>query len=586
MAGNRVVWSVHPDEAHRAAAADTRGKADMGARISGGFRRRGGIAAAMFATTVLGAALVSVTGPASAAAITPAAGVTLKAAISNLCVNVKGGVASENADIVQYGCAATYVNDKWKVVPNGDGTYHIIATFSNRCLNVEQGLLTNNTQVIQYPCSAAGKNDRWRFKPVAGKPTFQIVAEHSGKCLNVTRGLTTPGTPIIQYTCSAVPQLNEQWYFAPTASGTPVALPVERNTPVVAVQGAPLAGALVGPLTYAFVDNLGRLRLGHQSEPDNDQSLQWSTVSGLEAFTGRPTVAAQADGRVEIVAHNSTDSDVWLATQTAKGAATYGTWQDVGGAQAYQPTVAKLPDGKLVVLTLAAGGGLWHLPQDGTNTPYGGWRFIGGANLVGTPAAVTVRDGVRIFALDSAGALQTAEYRAGALSDWTSLGGAGLTGTPTAIVYPGYRVRVFARTAEGAVVTKLQGVDGSFAADWSPVGSSVVDGSPSAVLDPVTGTAAVVARGADGNVYYSYETGQATGAWGEWRKGWDFVSSTDPTVVVFNRGNGATAWGYVVRNSDSQAVLFRQDGFGAAGLRASATSAAGFSKHVLPALPK
>ena len=560
----------------------------MGARFTGGFRRRGNVAAAVFAVTVLGATFASVGTPASAA-VTPAAGTTLVAAHSGMCANVKGGVATENADVVQYNCAPSFTNDKWKVVPNGDGTYHIVATFSGKCLNVFQGLTTDRAKVIQYPCSASGRNDRWRFRPVAGKPTFQVVAAHSGKCLNVKQGVTTLGAAIIQYTCGAVPSANEQWYFPPAASPTAAAPPAAPNSPVVAVQGSPASGAAVGPLMYAFVDNLGRLLVGHQANPDVVDTVQWSTISGLEGFTGQPAVAVQADGRVQVVAHNSTDSDVWLATQSAKGEPTFGTWQDVGGAQPYRPTVARTPDGKLVVLSLGARGGLWHLPQDGTNTPFGAWRYIGGKDLVGTPTAVALRDGLRLFALDTKGVMQTAEYRAGVLSDWTSLGGVGLTGTVSAVVYPGYRIRVFARTADGAVVTKIASSNGSFPEPWNAVGSSTVAGSPSAVLDPVAGVAAVVARREDGRIYYSRETGQDSGAWGEWKSQLDFVSATDPTAVAYHRGSGVSGWGYLVRDADGKVSLFRQDGTGtgtdSASVRAS-RAASTFSRHVLPAPPK
>ncbi len=556
----------------------------MGARFTGGFRRRGNVAAAVFAITVLGAAFASVSSPASAA-VTPAAGVPLVAAHSGKCANVKGGVATENADVVQYNCAPQFPNDKWKVVPKGDGTYHIIATFSGKCLNVYRGLTADRTKVIQYPCTASARNDRWRFRPVPGKPTFQVIAAHSNKCLNVMGSAVTLGAAIIQHTCGTVPSLNEQWYFPPTTSPTPTAPPAAPDSPVVAVQGSPAVGAAVGPLTYAFVDNLGRLLVGHQGNPDVADTVQWTTISGLEGFTGQPGLAIQADGRVQVVAHNSTDSDVWLATQTAKGDPTFGTWQDVGGAQPYRPTVARTPDGKLVVFSLGAGGGLWHLPQDGTNTPFGAWRYIGGKNLVGTPTAVALRDGLRLFALDTNGAVQTADYRAGVLSDWTGLGGVGLTGTVSAVVYPGYRIRVFARTGAGAVVTKLADASGSFPAQWSPVGSSTVAGAPSAVLDPVAGTAAVVARGDDGRIYYSRETGQGSGEWGEWKSESDFVSVTDPTSITYNRGNGVIAWGYLVRNADGQVFLFRQERTGAAGIRASGGAPA-FTRHVLPAVPK
>lgn len=109
-------------------------------------------------------------------------------------------------------------------------------------------------------------------------------------------------------------------------------------------------------------------------------------------------------------------------------------------------------------------GDTWHLPQDGVQSPYLGWRLVGGTGLVGRPTVVTIRDGLQLFAADGVGALRTAVYRGGALSDWTSLGGSGLTGAPAVVVYPGFRLRVFARTTDGAIVTRVQDGTGAFGA--------------------------------------------------------------------------------------------------------------------------
>jgi hypothetical protein len=556
----------------------------MTSKSSGRLRRRG----STVLVGVMGVVAATLIAPTAAhAAITPDVAIEIKAAHSNKCLNVQGGTTANSVKLIQYTCSAAFVNDKFRVVPKGTGTYQIIANFSGKCLNVQGGLPDNSTAIIQYTCSDTATNNLWKFVAVPGKPTFRIVSAGSGKCLNISKASLDNSAPLIQYTCTtAVTTLNDQFYFPPATAASTTALPTTPKTPVVAVQGGTTAA--LGPLVYGFTDNAGRVWRAYQSDPDNASSTQWSPVPGLEQFAGHPVVNVQADGRVQISARNTADGDLWLSTQTTKGQTDFDTWQDVGGTSTFQPAVGKLPDGKLVTFALV-GGQLWHLPQDGTNLPYGAWRLIGGTGLVGEPTVVTVRDGLRIFALDQAGALQTALYRSGTLGDWTSLGGSGLTGTPAAVVLPGYLSRVVVRTADGHIATKAEKSDGTFDADWTTVGDFVAAGPPAAVMDPLTGATAIVARGDDNEVHYVSETEQASGVWGTWSTPIERVIDTDPTIVTFNR-QGGPAWGYTVRDADFTPYLVTKNDIGSTGLRAARTTAAtvtatAFTDHALPAPP-
>ncbi|MEO3745914.1 hypothetical protein [Plantactinospora sp. B5E13] len=374
---------------------------------------------------------------------------------------------------------------------------------------------------------------------------------------------------------------NERWYFPPAgAAATP--LPHESFTPISVIQ-APRPGATEPPLTYAYVDNLGNLWHGHQEDADNFNGVQWTAIGEGEAFSGQPVLSYQADSRVQVVAHNTADGDTWLRTQTTAGQPQWNPFQDVGGSNLTHPTVGRLPDGKLVVFTLA-GGGLWHLPQDGVQAPYLGWRFVGGSGLVGRPVAVTIRDGLQLFAADANGALHTATYRGGALSDWTSLGGTGLNGIPAVVVYPGFRLRVFARSADGTIVSKVQDGSGAFGATWEQIGDLVAVGSPGAVLNPNNGLTEVVARTADGSIHYVTETAQASGVWGVWQQ----VSNTtglaaaDPSVVTFSRDGGPT-WGFLLRPQQGNPRMYVRTLF--EGLARGAGDDDLFTAVDLPALP-
>lgn len=324
------------------------------------------------------------------------------------------------------------------------------------------------------------------------------------------------------------------WFAQPLPT-----VPVVPDSATTVFQAAPVAGARVGTLEYAYTDNAGRVVYGHQSDVDNFGSIQWTVISGNEAFTGRPAIVQLSDGRIQVTAQHR-DGDVRAVTQTAAGAVTWGAWVDFGGSMAAAPTAAKLADGTPVQFAVDADGKLWVYQQKGS-VPH--WRNLGDQNLVGGLTVVGVRDGLRVFGLDGAGAVKTVQYyHDGSLSPWTNLGGAGSSGAPSVVVRPGYQLQVFVRGASGSVVTKLQDAGGAWPADWTGVGAGVAAaGAPSAVLDPALGRVAVVVRGVDGEIHRVWETAVGANTWGEWAwliEGVSDPSATDPTAVPFANANG------------------------------------------------
>jgi hypothetical protein len=160
---------------------------------------------------------------------------------------------------------------------------------------------------------------------------------------------------------------------------------------------------------------------------------------------------------------------------------------------------------------------------------------------------VAVDDALEVVALTTAGSVRMAAYHpGGTLSDWTDLGGTGLTGAPAVVVYPGFRLRVFARDVTGAVVSRTPG------GSWARVGDLVAAGSPAALLEPVSGRTEVIARRADGTIHAIRETGQGTGAWGNWVEApaGGFVAATDPTVLSYTNSSGPT-YLFVARDADN-----------------------------------
>lgn len=369
------------------------------------------------------------------------------------------------------------------------------------------------------------------------------------------------------------------WFAEPRPSLAPVPF-----SPTSVIQPPPV-GTAVGTIEYAYVDNIGRVRLGHQTSVDNFNSVQWTTAAGNNAYTGQPGISAYTDGRVQVTVQNA-DGDYWTASQTAYGSATYNPWVDLGGSMTSSPTQVTLSSGATVNLGVDDDGKLWHHRVVTGSTSY--WRSLTDQDLVGPVTVAPVQQGVQIFARDTAGAVRTALYaNDGSLSAWTNLGGGGIVDRPAAVVYPGYRLRVFARGGDGTVFSKLQNVGGTWPADWETVGSFTAAGAPAAILDPVQGRVAVVARGTDNEVYRVFETAQGSGVWGEWSRLNPDVAdpaASDPTVAPITNSAGQI-WVIVFRNANDATRVYERQ-LPTTALRAKASKAAPeFVGRTLPAPP-
>ncbi|MCX5069030.1 hypothetical protein OOJ91_24615 [Micromonospora lupini] len=332
-----------------------------------------------------------------------------------------------------------------------------------------------------------------------------------------------------------------QGWFADPLPATPVAL----NTPVAVLQGPPLVAGGVGALEYAYVDNSGNVRWGHQSDLDSFNSTKWTVISGGERFSGPPALAALADGRIQVSAQFR-DGNIWSDAETTAGGPAWNPWSNLGGSMAAAPIAGKLAGGTVVQFAVDVDGRLWAYAQTGT-VPY--WRSLGDQDLTATLTAIRVQNGLRVFGVDTQGAVKTIEYYDdGSLSSWTSLGGNGLAGTPAVVARPGFQLQVFARSSAGTIVSKLQDINGGWPADWQTTGTIAADsatpipafaGAPAAVIAPTTGRATVVVRGTDSQLYQVTETATGTDVWGDWIKTvqGDVPESADPTILAYHNVN-------------------------------------------------
>lgn len=360
--------------------------------------------------------------------------------------------------------------------------------------------------------------------------------------------------------------------------------PVESFAPTVGVQAGPVAGASLGMVEYCYTDNIGRVLIGHQTDVDNFGSVQWTVVSSNEAFSGQPSLGLLSDGKVQFAVRYS-DSDVWSRTQSAVGSATWTAWADFGGSMAAAPALTRLPNGVMAAFAVDADGKLWVYQQTGT-IPF--WKPVSDQDFTGAPVIAATRTGVRLFIRTVSGTVRTAEYVDGNLSAWVDLGGTGTT-RPAAVVYPGFRIRLFAQQADGTVATKYQDAAGVFPAEWTSLGSNVLTGAPATILDPVLGRTAVVARDPSGNVMLSWETLQGSGVFGAWSPAIPDLleqSATDPTIVPLTNSAGQT-WAILFRNLNSATRIYERAPASALAFtaREDAVSPAPFEAHTLPAPP-
>ncbi|MFI1016609.1 tachylectin-related carbohydrate-binding protein [Streptomyces sp. NPDC020965] len=337
-----------------------------------------------------------------------------------------------------------------------------------------------------------------------------------------------------------------------------------------------------GALELAHIDNIGRLVHGRMPDPSDVNTVQWTTISGNEAFTGKPALGEHANGRVSISALNLS-SDMWQRNQLAASGADWGPWDNQSGRVKESPVKAKTPAGLLTQFSLDADGAPWYRSQGVANGDFNGWNKLDGTGLTGPLTAVTVRNGIQLFAKNASGVLSTARYSEdGSVTAWTPLGAQAINGSAAAVVYPGYRLRVFATDGNGKVVTAAQATENGAYGAWSQVGDLTVDGSPSALISPQSGLTEVVAKGADGTIHSTGETIQGSGTWRNWQQVSAETSGTAPTTFNWTTSTGPS-WAFVYRTVNHETRLSTVNPFLARGAGKAVTKAPSFTTRTLPA---
>ncbi|MFE9608021.1 trypsin-like serine protease [Streptomyces sp. NPDC006012] len=296
-----------------------------------------------------------------------------------------------------------------------------------------------------------------------------------------------------------------------------------------------------GEIVYATTDATGRLVTGRQTNPADASTVQWTTGPDTELFAGQPQLSEQPDGRIALSAHTSGGDAQWRRRGATDGV--WGGWVGLAGAMKGHPALAKTAAGVLVEFAVDAEGHPWYRAQQRANVDFMGWVRLSGGTFAGPLTAVAVRDGIQLFGTGTDGQLRTAAFKDGQLSGWSTVGDRKVTGGVSAVVYPDYRVGVFARGGDGTVLSAVQSAENAaFPAAWTPVADLTTTGTPSAVIDAPSGYTQVLGRAADGTVHRSRESGlNDFSSWQASVQLGNEVSATDPTAFSYTAG---TAWGW------------------------------------------
>ncbi|GGJ97693.1 hypothetical protein GCM10010123_29650 [Pilimelia anulata] len=317
------------------------------------------------------------------------------------------------------------------------------------------------------------------------------------------------------------------------------------------------AGGASGPLDVALTDNAGVLRHGRLS---GGGTVQWTPISGDQAFAGEPVLTASPKGVVSAYGHNQ-NGNVHVIAQAAEGSPAFKPPVNLGGEFEDAASVVTLTDGRVIVFAVDPDGGLWSRTQDpAADDGLLPWVRVTAPPLAEAPWAAALSDnGFELVGLDASGELRGVRYGKGAYGEWQSLG-QGTVGEPAAIITAGPRARVFARLPDGRLGSQTQNLNGTYPQKWSPVGDLVVTGVPAAIQGTTQDSRVrVVARTEDGAMHQIAETANGSDTWGSWVRMTPAgeVAQSDPTIATLSV-DGLSTWGVLFRSPDDALQLWYQ----------------------------
>ena len=272
----------------------------------------------------------------------------------------------------------------------------------------------------------------------------------------------------------------------------------------------------------------------------------WLSAQSLGGvIIGDPAVGVNADGRLEAFALGA-DYSLWHIWQTAPAGA-WSSWNGLGGRLTGNPAVGRNQDGRLEVFGLGTDQTLWHIWQTAPGGGWSQWDGLGGANL-GNPAVMTDRDGrLEVFAIASNQKLWSIHQTVanGGWSGWTNLNGK-LAGVPAPGVNQDGRLEVFARGADNALWHMWQTSPGGSWSSFQSLGGFIT--SEPAVTSNSDGRLEAFARGGN-KALWSIAQKAPNSEWSAWgsvggvlASGMSAAQNQDGRIEVFASGSDNVVW--------------------------------------------
>jgi hypothetical protein len=131
------------------------------------------------------------------------------------CLDVEAASNVNGARVQQWDCLGV-VNQRWEVVPLGDGYHRIIARHSGKALDVSGISYDNGAGMVQWDY-VGGANQQWQLIDV-GSGYYRIMARHSGKALDVLGISRDNGAAVVQW--DYLGSANQQWQLRAVTPGS------------------------------------------------------------------------------------------------------------------------------------------------------------------------------------------------------------------------------------------------------------------------------------------------------------------------------------------------------------------------------
>ena len=143
---------------------------------------------------------------------------------SQLCLDVTGASTQQGAPVAQWPCDQDFrtVNQLWRPVSLGDGTYVLTNANDELALTLPEGSKSPGTQIVQQPYLQHAPGQYWEFEPVPAATRIApvvhgvyVLANQDGKALGIPDGSTDHGAAVAAETETDLPP--QRWALYPTA---------------------------------------------------------------------------------------------------------------------------------------------------------------------------------------------------------------------------------------------------------------------------------------------------------------------------------------------------------------------------------